>query len=234
MTEYKSWPLGQLPPEFQRPELDQLKKAGYKFNDPREVVTMFEKKVAKFAGAKYGIAVDCCSHGLFLSLKWYKDVMKMITEHIHIPRYTYCSVPMQIIHAGFKPVFEDVTWSGIYQLRPFDIWDCAVRWTQGMYKSGFHIVSFQLKKRVPIGRGGMILTDDPVAADWFRKMTYDGRDLTIGYMEDDFKYLGYHYYMTPEDAARGILLMDQVPKKNLDSGNNRTYSDLSTKRIFNE
>ena len=234
MTEYKSWPLGQLPPEFQRPELDQLKKNGYKFSDPREVVDIFEKKVAKFAGAKYGIAVDCCSHGLFLSLKWYKDVMKMITEHIHIPRYTYCSVPMQIIHAGFKPVFEDVTWSGIYQLRPFDIWDGAVRWTQGMYKSGFHIVSFQLKKRIPIGRGGMILTNDIKAADWLRKMTYDGRDLTISYMDDDFEHCGYHYYMTPEDAARGILLMDQVPKKNLDSGNNRTYSDLSTKRIFNE
>ena len=234
MTEYKSWPLGQLPPEFQRPELDQLKKNGYKFNDPREVVDIFEKKVAKFAGAKYGIAVDCCSHGLFLSLKWYKDVMKMITEHIHIPRYTYCSVPMQIIHAGFKPVFEDVTWSGMYQLRPFDIWDGAVRWTQGMYKSGFHIVSFQLKKRIPIGRGGMILTNDKKAADWFRKMTYDGRDLTISYMDDDFEYCGYHYYMTPEDAARGILLMDQIPKKNLDSGNNRTYSDLSTKKVFYE
>ena len=41
MTEYKSWPLGQLPPEFQRPELDQLKKNGYKFSDPREVVDIF-------------------------------------------------------------------------------------------------------------------------------------------------------------------------------------------------
>ena len=111
---------------------------------------------------------------------------------------------MQIIHAGFKPVFEDVTWSGMYQLRPFDIWDGAVRWTKGMYKGGFHIVSFQLKKRIPIGRGGMILTDDPAAAEWFRKMTYDGRDLNIGYMEDDFEYCGYHYYMTPEIAQLGI------------------------------
>ena len=158
----------------------------------------------------------------------------MINEFIEIPSYTYCSVPMQIKHAGYTPKFTDYQWSGVYQLKPFDIWDGAVRWTKGMYKGGFHIVSFQLKKRVPIGRGGMILTDDPVAADWFRKMTYDGRDLTIGYMEDDFKYLGYHYYMTPEDAARGIILMDQVPEKNLDSGNNRTYSDLSTKKVFYE
>ena len=231
---YKSWPLGQLPQEFQRPELEQIKKLGYKWKDPRDVITIFEDKVAKFAGAKYGVAVDCCSHGLFLSLKFYKDVLKMKNEFVEIPSYTYCSVPMQIKHAGFNPKFKDIQWSGVYQLKPFDIWDGAVRWTKGMYKGGFHIVSFQLKKRIPIGRGGMILTDDPAAAEWFRKMTYDGRDLNIGYMEDDFEYCGYHYYMTPEDAARGIMLMDQVPKKNLDSGNNRTYSDLSTKRIFNE
>ena len=234
MTEYKSWPLGQLPPEFQRPELDQLKKNGYKFDDPREVVTMFENKVAKFAGAEYGVAVDCCTHGLFLSLLFYRDVLKMVNEFVEIPSYTYCSVPMQIRHAGYTPKFADYQWSGKYQLKPFDIWDGAVRWTEGMYEGGFHIVSFQLKKRIPIGRGGMILTDDPVAAEWFRKMTYDGRDLTIGYMEDDFQYLGYHYYMTPEDAARGIILMDQIPKKNLDSGNNTTYSDLSTKKVFYE
>jgi len=232
--QYKSWPLGQLPPEFQRPELDQLKKNGYKFDDPREVVTMFENKVAKFAGAEYGVAVDCCTHGLFLSLLFYRDVLKMVNEFVEIPSYTYCSVPMQIRHAGYTPKFADYQWSGKYQLKPFDIWDGAVRWTEGMYEGGFHIVSFQLKKRIPIGRGGMILTDDPVAAEWFRKMTYDGRDLTIGYMEDDFQYLGYHYYMTPEDAARGIILMDQIPKKNLDSGNNTTYSDLSTKKVFYE
>jgi len=231
---YKSWPLGQLPQEFQRPELEQIKKLGYKWKDPRDVITMFEDKVAKFAGAKYGVAVDCCSHGLFLSLKFYKDVLKMKNEFVEIPSYTYCSVPMQIKHAGFNPKFKDIQWSGVYQLKPFDIWDGAVRWTKGMYKGGFHIVSFQLKKRIPIGRGGMILTDDPAAAEWFRKMTYDGRDLNIGYMEDDFEYCGYHYYMTPEDAARGIMLMDQVPKKNLDSGNNRTYSDLSTKKVFYE
>ena len=231
---YNSWPLGQLPKELQRPELDQIKKLGYDWKDPRDAVTMFEKKVAKFAGAEFGIAVDCCTHGLYLSLLFYRDVLKMINEFIEIPSYTYCSVPMQIKHAGYTPKFTDYQWSGVYQLKPFNIWDGAVRWTKGMYKGGFHIVSFQLKKRVPIGRGGMILTDDPVAADWFRKMTYDGRDLTIGYMEDDFKYLGYHYYMTPEDAARGIILMDQVPEKNLDSGNNRTYSDLSTKKVFYE
>ena len=78
MSEYKSWPLGKLPPEFQRPELDQLKQHGYNFNDPREVVTMFENKVAKFAGAKYGVAVDCCH--MIIYLKYFKDINYRITR----------------------------------------------------------------------------------------------------------------------------------------------------------
>ena len=65
-------------------------------------------------------------------------------------------------------------------------------------------------------------------------MVHDGREPGIPWRSQNINHYGYHYYMTPEDAARGIMLMDQVPKKNLDSGNNRTYSDLSTIRIFNE
>ena len=40
---YKSWPLGQLPQEFQRPELEQIKKLGYKWKEPRDVITIFEE-----------------------------------------------------------------------------------------------------------------------------------------------------------------------------------------------
>ena len=44
MSDYKVWPVGQLPKEFQRPELDQIKEKGYEWNDPRDVVEIFEKK----------------------------------------------------------------------------------------------------------------------------------------------------------------------------------------------
>ena len=44
--------------------------------------------------------------------------------------------------------------------------------------------------------------------------------------------LGYHYYMTPEDAARGILLMDQTADWNEDTGCNLSYSDLSALAVF--
>jgi hypothetical protein len=36
--------------------------------------------------------------------------------------------------------------------------------------------------------------------------------------------------MTPEDAARGIILIDSVPEYNEDTGNHKTYVDVS--KIF--
>jgi len=69
---YRIWPLGKLEKKFQRTEIYSLKKTGYKFKDPWDVVDIFEKKVAKFSGAKYAISVDCCSHGMFLVLKFLK------------------------------------------------------------------------------------------------------------------------------------------------------------------
>jgi dTDP-4-amino-4,6-dideoxygalactose transaminase len=225
---HKIWPLGQVPEDLKRPELSLLKKSGYSWKDPYDIVDMFEEKVAKFAGAKFGIAIDCCSHGLFLCLKYFNA-----TGSITIPSRTYVSVPMQIQHAGCVPKLVDIEWSGRYRLDPYPIWDAAVRWQENMYTDGLHVVSFQIKKRIPIGRGGMILTDDETAAKWLRKARHDGRDLRISYVSDDFAFSGWHYYMTPEDAARGILLMDAIPGSYPDSGNHQTYIDLSTKHVLN-
>jgi hypothetical protein len=38
--------------------------------------------------------------------------------------------------------------------------------------------------------------------------------------------------MTPEDAARGIMLMDQVPEYTEDCGTHLHYSDLREKTLF--
>ena len=97
----------------------------------------------------------------------------------------------------------------------------------------YHCISFQLKKRLPIGKGGMILTNDKEAVEWFKLMRYEGRHLDIYYPEDNFGELGWNMYMTPEDAARGILLMDQLPEENEDTGNWKTYNDLSKQEVFN-
>ena len=236
--QYNSWPLGKLPKEFQRPELDLLKKNGYEWSDPRDVIDLFEKKVANFAGSKYAVTTDCCSNGLFLSLKYLQTTGEINDDTVvTIPDRTYVSVPMQIRHAGVKVNFADRDWSGLYQLEGTRIWDAAVRWTEGMFVGGsaLQVVSFQLKKRIPIGKGGIILTDDADAAKWLKLAAYDGRDLTTPYTDKNHvSMLGYHMYMTPEDAARGILLMDQVPTINEDSGGSYNYTKLSDLTIFGE
>lgn len=225
---YKQWPLGQLPPELQRPELNQLKDRGYSFGNPTEVVDIFEKKVADFCGSKFAIAVDCCSNAIFLILKYINNPQK-----VKIPYFTYASVPMQILHAGYEFEFIEKEWSGIYKLDPLNVWDFAGRWTKGMYEGGYAALSFQIKKRLPIGRGGMILCDDYEAYTWFKKACYDGRDLEKNYMEDDIEMLGWHMYMTPEDAARGIILMDNISEINEDSHSYMSYKDLRLNKVFN-
>jgi len=224
---FETWPLGQIPDHLRRPELDEIRQHGYHWDDPYDVVGIFEQKVAEFAGAKHGVAVDCCSHGIFLSLK-YLNAIGTIT----IPCHTYASVPMQILHAGCQVKFEDIRWSGKYRLDPYPVWDAATMWRSNMYESGLHVVSFQIKKPIPIGRGGMILTDDAYAYHWLKKACHDGRDMHKIYAQDDFEMIGWHYYMTPEDAARGILLMDRRSCDYQDRWSDLSYYDLSLKSIF--
>jgi dTDP-4-amino-4,6-dideoxygalactose transaminase len=246
---YNVWPLGKIPKELQRLELDELKNRGYKFADPRDVVDIFEEKVAKFSGSKYAVSVDCCSHGLFLSLKYLESIgelpeginpLTFKRDEITIPSRTYVSAPMQINQAGYTVKFEDIEWSGIYQLKPTRIWDGAVRWTKDMYvgNNALQVVSFQIKKRIPIGKGGIILTDDRKAYEWLKLARYDGRDMSVPYTDENhILMMGYHMYMTPEDAARGIILMDEVNKyteEHEDSGNHLNYTDVSQLKIFNK
>ena len=235
---YNSYPLGKLPKEFQRQEPELIKKMGYSWDDPRDIIDIFEKKISNFANCKHAVLVDCCSHGLFLSLKYLLNNKEINEKHtLVIPSRTYVSVPLQIKFAGLKYSFKDYEWSGLYQLGDTKVWDSAVRWTKDMYigNNALQVISFQIKKRIPIGRGGVILTDDSEAARWLKLASYDGRDLTTAYSDPEhFKTIGYHMYMTPEDAARGIILMDSVPDKNEDSGCNLNYTDLSIVDILKE
>ena len=134
--------------------------------------------------------------------KYTKQFRRLIT----IPTHTYISVPNIIVTSGYKKLnLEEKEWEGLYQLEPLNIWDSG-RFTKGMYIGGdnFQTLSFQIKKRLPIGRGGMILTDDKEPYDWLVEGRYDGRDLDKPQTEDNIEIFGYHMYMTPEDA-RGLI-----------------------------
>lgn len=174
-----------------------------------DVTNEFEKRLADYTGAPYAVTLDNQSNGLFLALMYDKVGGTTIT----IPERTYPSVPCEIIHAGAKVAFDAVegtTLKGAYQLKPSRVWDSALRFTADMYLPNTHMcISFTGPyKHFKLSKGGAILTDDHQAYLWFRRARYSGRR-ECSYHDDHFDMLGWNFYMMPELATRGLLLMNQ-------------------------
>lgn len=191
------------------------------------VVRDFENKIAEFTGAPYAVAVDSCSNALFLCCEY------LGVDEVTIPSKTYPSVPCSIIHAGGKVNFEDIYWTGCYQLKPYPIWDCAKRLKKNMYvKGSYSCLSFHLRKHLPIGRGGIILTDNPEAVEWFKMARFDGRH-ECNLNDDTYGMVGWNCYMTPEQAARGLLLLNLISDDQPDLPY-EDYPDLSKYKMYTE
>jgi len=193
-------------------------------HNPYKIVQMFEEELAEYTGAPYAVALDNCTDALFLCC------MFMKVQEVTIPKKTYLSVPQAIMSAGGKVSFEELTWSGIYQLKPYPIYDAARRFTSGMYIPGsFMCLSFHPKKMLKMRKGGMILTDNFEAYSWFKKARHEGRD-EIPYSQDNIRFIGWNMYMTPPDAADGLWLMSAMSQHNDDSAED--YSDLTSHDLF--
>ncbi len=201
-----------------------------------KVTEDFEKALADYTGASYAVTVDNQSNALFLALMFEKAAGKTIT----IPSRTYPSVPCEIIHAGAKVKFKHVegrTIKGAYQLAPTNVWDSALRFTADMYIPGSHMcISFTGPyKHFKLSKGGAILTDNHDAYLWFKRARYSGRR-ECSYHDDHFDMLGWNFYMMPELAARGLLLMSQF--YNIDGSKKHNedlelpYPDLSKYDIY--
>ena len=201
-------------------------------NNPYKIVAEFEEMIAAYAGSKYAVAVESGTAAIFLSLMWYKNCNNGLLP-ITIPKHTYPSVPCSIINVGGKVIFSDEKWDGVYDLLPYSITDGALRFKKGMYKGGHHCLSFHIKKHLPIGRGGMILTDDKGSYLWLKKARFDGRDeVPLEDMKEPI--LGWNMYMEPTHAARGIMLFNTIKDKDLPDMdvNKQGYPDLSKFDIY--
>lgn len=188
----------------------------------------FEKALADYTGAPYVVTVDNQSNALFLSLYYEKNISKGISvDTLRIPSRTYPSVPCEIIHGGLKVDFDPVpgkTIKGAYNLIGSNIWDSALRFTADMYIPSSHMcISFTGPyKHFKLSKGGAILTDSLEAYHWFKRARYSGRR-ECSYHEDYFDMLGWNFYMMPELATRGLLLMGQF--YNID-GSKKNQEDL--------
>lgn len=199
-------------------------------HNPFKIVQMFEEEIAHYTGAPYAVSVDSCTNALFLCCKY------LNVKEVTIPSKTYLSVPMSIMHAGGQVIFdtsgEANHWRGLYQLKPYPIWDSAKRLTSNMYKSGQLIcLSFHIKKPLAIGKGGMILTDNEEAVKWLKKARYEGRSEKF-YKQDDIDFCGWNMYMFPLLAARGLELMQNYPEHKEDQEEINGYRDLTEFTVF--
>tara|TARA_B100000131_G_C18020279_1_gene574257 strand:- start:370 stop:990 length:621 start_codon:yes stop_codon:yes gene_type:complete len=195
-------------------------------HNPYKIVKMFEETVADYCGSKYAVSVNSCTNAILLCCEY------LNVNAVTIPSKTYLSVPQSIIHAGGTVKFRDYKWKGAYQLEPYPIWDAAKRFTSGMYiPNSYMCLSFHIKKHLKIGKGGMILTDDKDAVEWFKKGRYEGRS-ELSYREDNIDISGWNAYMTPEQAARGLMLMQNYPEHNEDLPEYPEYRDLREFDLF--
>ncbi len=168
-----------------------------------EVVQKFEKEIADFFGAPYAVAVDSCTHGIELALRYTKE------EQILVPKRTYLSIPFLANKMGLDLFWKDEEWVNYYYLT-HNIIDAAVLWKKDSYiPNTFMGISFQYQKHLSLGRGGILLMDNEEAAIQIKKMSYDGRLPNIPWRDQNVNTFGYHYYMTPETAQLGL---DKLPQ----------------------
>lgn len=201
--------------------------------NPHQVTRQFEAALCEYTGAPYAVAVNSCTMALLLCCAYLR------VGPVRIPKRTYVSVPMSIIHAGGKVEFADVEWQGAYRLRPYQIYDAARRFTSGMFKSTgdpttihkFVCVSFHASKILGLEQGGAILHGSSRADAWLRRARFDGRREGVAPKDDTFQEIGWHCYMNPSTAAQGLLKLHSLPKVNADLPND-DYPDLSTLECF--
>lgn len=194
-----------------------------------EVVSIFEKKISEFFGSPYAVAVDSCTHGLELCLRYTKETK------INVPKRTYLSVPFLAEKIGLEREWRDDNWEKYYTINYGDkrIIDAAVLWEKNSYiPNTFMCISFQYQKHLSLGRGGIILMDNESDYISLKKMSYDGRLPNIPWRDQDIDTVGFHYYMTPETAQLGLnklqTAIDTPPRQWMVTD----WPDLTEMQIF--
>lgn len=194
-----------------------------------EIVDKFEKLIAGFYNAPHAVATDCCTHAIELCLR-----IEDIQYTINCPTRTYVSVPMTFMKLGLDWRFDDYDWEDYYHIGCTNIIDAAVYWKRNSYIPGTKMcLSFQHKKHLSLGRGGMILLDNYDEYVNLKKMSYDGRVDGLPWTEQGIDTLGYHYYMTPETAQTGIYRFVTAEVTNPRKWTHLDYPDLRKMKVFN-
>lgn len=214
--------------------------------DNFDFIIIFEEKLAKYTGFKYACCVDCCTNGILISLELlnHLNIIDKTTIKLGITKYTYMSVPMTLKNNNWNVYLINNKWKKFYRIQNTNVVDAATDFHENMIRDynedDIVCVSFQQKKRLSLGRGGVILTNNQIYYDILKRLVYDGRN---SFISDRYEIknnpndilCGYHCYMEPDKACQGILKLNQInilPSYKKHSW--KEYEDLTKLNFFKQ
>jgi hypothetical protein len=141
---------------------------------------------------------------------------------------------MTAMKIGASFTWTDEEWEDYYYIGNTNVIDAATVWRENGYiPNTYMCLSFQFKKHLSLGRGGMILLDNKTNYERIKKMSYDGRNMNFSpWGSYDIDTIGYHYYMTPETAALGLQKLEEAKNKPATIWDYTLYPDLSKMSVF--
>lgn len=191
-------------------------------------VQLFEQAIANYYNAPYAVATDCCTHAIELCLRLIKP------KSVTCPNHTYLSIPMTFVKLNLNWNFVEEQWANYYYIGNTNIIDAAVYFKENSYiPNTLMCLSFQYKKHLNLGRGGMILCDNLEHQKLLKKLRYDGRLDDIPWADQNIDCIGYHYYMTPETAEIGLQKFNQVKNSLSKNWSYKDYPNLKNFKVFN-
>lgn len=191
-----------------------------------ETISIFENKIANFFGAPYAVAVDSCTHGIELCLRYTN------AQNITVPKRTYISIPFLAKKLNINLQWSEEVWKDFYYVTP-DIIDAAVLWKPNSYIPNTKMcISFQYQKHLSLGRAGIILLDNELDAKKLKQMSYDGRLPNVPWREQNIDCFGCHYYMTPEIAEIGLKKLQTAIDTKPKQWTYNDWPDLTQMEVF--
>ena len=195
--------------------------------NPYEINNELEKQLCEYTGAPYCVVLDSGTSAIILSCILHE------VDEVEVPKDTYISVPFAIIQGGGKPKFVDLEYEGMYQLKPYPIWDSALRLKRGMYIPNTHmILSFGHRKQLPIGSGGALLLDNEEEYIRLKRLRYNGRPETAYHDTDDITEIGFNMILHPILASIGVEMMKTFPDNPPDKPVSMNGLDLTKFSVF--
>ena len=185
-----------------------------------DIVVEFEKKIAKYVGAKYACAVNSATSAIFLTF-----IMDYFLKPrtVKIPSMIPPVVANAIITSNNRVEFADnVKWFGnsyiLHKFRKYKVVDSAQKLEKNQFRKECKpedLMIFSFYPTKPLGGcdGGMIVTDDYKKYRWFKEAVLNGMSYAENNWERNISFPGYKMYMNSVQAKILMNNFESYDKK---------------------